>query len=112
MDTISWDDFEKVGIFSGTIIQVDDFPQARKPAYIIHVDFGDQLGTRKTSARVTTNYSKADLIGRQILGVINFPPKQIGPVQSQFLLTGCADEEGAIVLATLERSVPNGRRLH
>ena len=112
MEQISWSDFEKVGIYSGTIIDVIDFPEARKPAFIIHVDFGSEIGIKKTSAQVTKLYKKSDLVGKQILGVINFPVKQIGPVRSEFLLTGCQDEDGSIVVATLERQVPNGRKLH
>lgn len=109
---ISWGDFTKVFLAAGTILQVEEFPEARKPAYKITVDFGDELGVRKTSAQVTALYEPADLIGKQIIGVVNFPKKQIGPFMSEFLLTGCADEEGRIVITTLEREVPNGSRLH
>jgi tRNA-binding protein len=112
MEEITWDDFQKVGLFAGTIISVEEFPEARKPAYKIQVDFGEKIGIKKTSAQVTNLYTAADLIGRQIIGVINFPVKQIGPIRSEFLLTGCSDENGAIVISTLERLVPNGMRLH
>ncbi len=112
MEQIIWNDFEKVGIFSGTVVAVKEFPEARKPAYIIQVDFGPEIGIKKTSAQVTKLYSPDYLIGKQILGVINFPSKQIGSMVSEFLLTGCANEDGAIVIATLEQMVPNGRKLH
>lgn len=112
MEEITWNDFEKVGLFAGTIIAVEQFPEARKPAYKIQVDFGDKIGIKKTSAQVTELYLPSDLVGKQILGVVNFPVKQIGPMQSEFLLTGCSDENGAIVISTLERTVPNGMRLH
>lgn len=109
---ISWSDFEKVDLRSGTVIRVELFPEARKPAYKIFVDFGQGIGIKKTSAQVTDLYRPEDLVGRQILGVMNFPPRQIGPFMSEFLLTGCEDETGAIVIATFERMVPNGEKLH
>lgn len=112
LDKITWADFQKVELAAGTIISVEEFPEARKPAYKITVDFGERIGQRKTSAQVTQNYSPESLVGKQIIGVVNFPPKQIGPFMSEFLLTGCADEEGRIVISTLERRVPNGSRLH
>lgn len=96
---------------AGTIVGVEDFPQARKPAYIITVDFGAAAGVRRTSAQVTTIYSKAELVGRQVMGVLNFPPKQIGPVRSEFLLVGFYREDGAVVLAVPERPVQNGARV-
>ena len=105
METISWEEFEKVAIRVGTIISVDEFPEARKPAYKIQVDFGKEIGIRKTSAQIKSLYQKEELIGKQILGVVNFPKKQIGPVMSEFLLTGCQDEQGNVVIATLERNV-------
>ena len=110
METISWHDFEKVEIRAGTILEVADFPKARRPAYKIMVDFGP-LGTKWTSAQVTKHYTKEELVGRQILGVINFPEKQIANFMSQFLLTGFADENGDIVLAAIEKPVPNGSKL-
>lgn len=108
---ISWGQFEAVEMRAGTILSVDDFPEARKPAYKITVDFGPEIGIRRTSAQVTTLYSKQDLVGRQVLGVVNFPPKQIGPVRSEFLLAGFYREDGAVVLAIPERPVQNGARL-
>ncbi|GAA3916532.1 tRNA-binding protein [Chitinophaga oryziterrae] len=110
METISWQDFEKVELRAGTILEVIDYPEARKPAYKIRVDFGE-YGIKWSSAQVTRHYSKEELIGRQIVGVINFPEKQIGKFMSQFLVTGFADENGDIVLTALERPVPNGSKL-
>ena len=111
MSEISWQQFEAVEMRAGTIIAVEDFPEARKPAYKITVDFGPELGVRKTSAQVKTIYTREELIGRQVMGVVNFPPKQIGPVRSEFLLTGFYREDGAVVLAVPERPVQNGARL-
>jgi tRNA-binding protein len=110
METITWQDFEKVALRAGTILEVLDYPEARKPAYKIRVDFGE-YGIRWSSAQVTKHYTKEELIGRQVVGVINFPEKQIGKFMSQFLVTGFADENGDIVLTALERTVPNGSKL-
>jgi tRNA-binding protein len=110
-ETISWDDFERVKLCAGTIISVEDFPEAHKPAYKIKADFGPGIGELKTSARVADLYTKEELQGRQILGVVNFPAKQIGPVRSEFLLTGFYQEDGHVVIAVPERPVPNGSRL-
>jgi len=109
--TISWDDFMAVEIRVGTVVGVEEFPEARRPAYKIVVDFGPEIGVRRTSAQVTRLYRPDELVGRQVLGVINFPPKQIGPMRSEFLLTGFQQEDGAVVLAVPERAVPNGARL-
>ena len=109
MEEISWQDFEKVVMVAGTVLRVEAFPEARKPAYKLWVDFGP-YGERKTSAQVAALYAQDDLVGRQIVGVVNFPEKQIGPFRSQFLLTGFTTEEG-VVITTLERPVPNGTRL-
>ena len=106
---ISWADFEKVMLCAGTVQRVEDFPEARKPAWKLWVDFGPH-GVRKTSAQVKALYAPEDLVGRQIVGVINFPPKQVGPVRSEFLLTGFPTEQG-VVITTLERPVPNGTRM-
>ena len=109
MDPITWHDFEKVLIVAGTVVSVEPFPQARKPAYRIRADFGP-YGELQTSAQVVALYTPAELVGRQIVGVINFPAKQIGPLRSQFLLTGFPTPDG-VVIATCERRVPNGTRL-
>jgi tRNA-binding protein len=110
MENISWQDFEKVELRAGTILEVLDFPEARKPAYKLKVDFGP-LGVKWSSAQITKHYPKDVLVGRQILGVVNFPEKQIGKFMSQFLVTGLADENGDIVLTAMERPVPNGSKL-
>lgn len=108
-NTITWADFEKVHLCAGTVLRVETFPEARKPAWKLWVDFGPH-GVRKTSAQIRALYESDDLIGRQIVGIINFPPKQIGPFTSEFLLTGFSTEEG-VVITTLERRVPDGTRL-
>ena len=106
---IAWADFEKVLIVAGTVTRVEPFPEARRPAWKVWVDFGP-YGERKTSAQIAALYRAEDLLGRQIVGVINFPEKQIGPFRSQFLLTGFHTDEG-VVITTVERPVPNGARL-
>jgi tRNA-binding protein len=106
---ISWGDFEKVLMMAGTVTRVEAFPEARKPAWKVWADFGP-YGEKKTSAQIAQLYSADDLLGRQIVGVINFPEKQIGPFRSQFLLTGFPTDEG-VVITTIERRVPNGTRL-
>ena len=110
METIAWHDFEKVEIRVGTIIDAADFPEARKSAYKLTVDFGP-FGIRRSSAQVTKHYTKEQLPGRQIVGVINFPPKQVANFMSEFLVTGFADENGDIVLASVDKPVPNGSKL-
>src|SRR6056300_2014086 len=110
-ETISWDDFQKVEIKIGTVVRAEEFPEARKPAYKVWVDFGGDLGVKKSSAQITVHYKPEDLIGRQIVAVVNFPPMQIGPIKSEFLLTGFYDEDGGVVIAQPERPVPNGARL-
>ncbi len=111
METIDWDDFEKVELRVGTIIEVEDFPEARKPAYKLKIDFGAEIGLRKSSAQITDIYQKDDLLGRQIVGVVNFPAKQIGPMRSECLVTGFHREDGAVVLARPDSEVPNGAKL-
>ena len=110
METISWHDFEKVELRVGTILAVADFPEARKPAYKVQVDFGP-LGVKWSSAQITKHYTKEELVGKQIIGVVNFPKKQIGPFMSEFLVTGFADENGDIVLSSIDKPVPNGQKL-
>ena len=107
--TIEWNDFEKVLIVAGTVTRVEAFPEARKPAYKVWVDFGS-YGEKKTSAQIASLYAPEELVGRQVVGVINFPEKQIGPFRSQFLLTGFPTDDGVVVTA-IERPVPNGTRL-
>jgi len=110
MEEITWNDFEKVELRVGTIIEAFEYPEARKPAYKVKVDFGE-LGIKMSSAQITKHYTLAELIGRQIIGVVNFPKKQIGKFMSEFLVTGFADENGDIVLSAVERKVPNGSKL-
>ena len=106
---ISWAQFEQVQLCAGTVLRVEPFPEARKPAWKLWVDFGPH-GVKKTSAQIVALYRADELVGRQIVGVINFPPKQVGPFVSEFLLTGFSTEDG-IVITTIERPVPDGARL-
>ncbi len=108
---ITWEDFEKVDIRTGTIVEVNDFPKARKPAWQLTIDFGAEIGIKKSSAQITAHYSKEDLVGKQILAVVNFPPKQIANFMSECLVLGVADESGDIVLVTTERKVGSGERM-
>lgn len=110
MQEITWADFEKVELRVGTVLEAADFPEARRPAYKLTVDFGE-FGLKKSSAQITKHYTKEALIGQQVIGVINFPKKQIGPFMSEFLVTGFADENGDIVLATVDKKLPNGSKL-
>lgn len=112
MAEIEWADFERVNLQIGTIKKVDDFPEARKPAYKLWIDFGPELGIKKSSAQITYHYNKHDLIGMQVLAVTNFKSKQIGPFTSEVLVTGFADENGEVVLAIPHHPVPNGKKLY
>jgi len=111
MNSITWDEFSRVEIRIGTVIAVEDFPKARVPAYKLMVDFGDEIGVKKSSARITDIYCKEDLLGKQVVGVVNFPPKQIGPFVSECLITGFHREDGAVVLAVPDQKVGNGAKL-
>ncbi len=108
---ITYGDFEKVDIRVGKIIQVEDFPQARKPAYKLIIDFGPEIGTKRSSAQITRHYIKEELLGMQVMGVVNFPPKRIGPFVSEVLTLGVADENGDVVLLSPTKEVPLGERM-
>lgn len=111
MKKIEWKDFTQVELRIGTIIKAEEFPQARNPAYILHVDFGDELGIKKSSAQITDLYSLQDLVGKQVVAVVNFPAKQIGPLMSECLVTGFHQQDGAVILAVPDRNVANGTKL-
>ena len=111
MDTISFDDFLKVELRVGRILSAETFAQARKPAYVLQVDFGPELGVRKSSAQITTHYTPEQLVGRQVVAVVNFPRKQIGPLMSECLVTGFHDADGAARLCVPDQDVPLGTRL-
>lgn len=111
MPEITWDDFQQVELRAGTIVEARQFPEARRPAYQLWIDFGEPLGVKKSSAQITALYQPEDLVGKQILAVTNFPPKQIGPFRSEVLVTGFVGEEGKVTLAVPDRPVPNGTRL-
>lgn len=111
MATISWDDFTRVELRVGRVLSAEPFPQARKPAYILHVDFGPEIGIRKSSAQITALYQPQELVGRLVVAVVNFPKKQIGPFMSECLVTGFHDARGDVALCVPDRDVPLGTRL-
>lgn len=111
MQQISWNDFEKIELRVGTIIEVLDFPEARKPAYKIKVDFGEEIGIKKSSAQITGLYTKEELLNKQIIAVVNFPPKQIGPFISECLITGFVQDAGKVILAVPDKTIKNGTKL-
>lgn len=111
MSEISWSDFERIELRVGTIIAAEEFPEARKPAWKLTVDFGAATGPRRCSAQITDLYSVEELVGKQVVGVVNFPPKQIGPFVSECLVTGFVQDDGVVVLAVPDRPVENGLRL-
>jgi tRNA-binding protein len=112
MAEITFDDFLKVDIRTGTIVKAEPYPEARKPAIKMWIDFGTELGEKKTSAQVTAHYTPETLVGRQVMAVVNFPPRQIGKFMSEVLVLGVSDADGGIVLLSPDQSVPNGGRMH
>ena len=111
MDTISWDDFIKVELRVGRVVSAEVFAEARRPAYILHVDFGPEIGIKKSSAQITKQYQPDELVGRQVVAVVNFPKKQIGPLMSECLVTGFHNEAGEVVLCVPDKQVPLGSKL-
>ena len=111
MQTIDWDDFMKVELRVGRVLAARAFPEARKPAYVLEVDFGPGIGVRRSSVQITALYTPDELVGRLVVGVVNFPPRQIGPMRSECLVTGFHDEQGRVALCVPDRDVPPGTRL-
>lgn len=112
MAEITFDDFMKVDIRTGVVTRAEPFPEARKPAIKMWIDFGAEIGERKTSAQVTAHYTPQDLVGKQVIGVVNFPPRQIGPFMSEVLVLGLPDADGEVVLLSPDQNVPVGGRMH
>jgi tRNA-binding protein len=112
MSEITFDDFMKVDIRIGTVVEVEEFPEARKPAYKLRIDFGGEIGVKKSSAQITVHYTPEALMGRKVAAVVNFPPRQIGPFMSEVLTLGFADKDGHVVLAGIDKDAPDGARLH
>lgn len=111
MKTITWEQFENVEFRVGTVLEAEEFPEAHKSSYLLQVDFGPEIGIKKSSAQITDLYSKNDLVGKQVIAVLNFPPKQIGPIMSECLITGFYREDGSVVLAIPDKKIQNGARL-
>jgi len=111
MKEITWEEFAQVELRVGTVIKAEEFPEAKKPAYKLMVDFGKEVGIKKSSAQITEHYSLEQLIGKQVIGVINFPEKQIGPFMSQCLITGFYDDKGQVILAVPDQTIENGKKL-
>ena len=111
MNQINWEDFQKIELRIGTIIEVNDFPKARNPSYIIKIDFGEEIGIKKSSAQITELYTNKTLIGKQVIAVVNFPSKQIASIMSECLVTGFHRKDGNVVLAVPDSEVPNGTKL-
>jgi len=111
MEHISWQDFEKIDIRTGTVIEATEFPEARKPAFKMKIDFGAEIGIRKTSAQITAHYKLEELVGKQVIAVVNFPPKQIGTYMSECLVLGSVAKDGTVTLLQPERGVENGMRI-
>lgn len=111
MKEIAWTDFENVELRVGRVVSAEPFPEARSPAYILHVDFGDSLGIRKSSAQITDLYALEELVGKLVVAVVNFPKKQIGPIMSECLITGFHDADGHVALCVPDREVPLGSKL-
>jgi len=111
VETIGWDDFTRVELRVGRVLEAEPFPEARKPAYRLRVDFGPEVGVRRSSAQITDLYAPEALVGRLVVGVVNFPPKQIGPMMSECLVTGFHDEQGRVVLCAPDADVPLGAKL-
>lgn len=111
MKTIGWDDFEQVELRVGTVIKAEEFPEARRPAYKLTIDFGDEIGVRRSSAQITDHYTVESLVGKQVVAVVNFPAKQIGPFMSECLVTGFMDKNNSVVLAIPDKNCENGSKL-